>query len=157
MLPTEETTATEVYLHAADHGDRPVIHGAEIDYDDIHDGVHYHADLLKAAQAEYDRALAAMYGAADKVAIRAMLADEHAEDPREYGSGWAEEVAGYTAARVAWFAASDRTQALRAKRDQDAAMATYAVDSTTYTLPDGRTVIGKDAYEAEVVKAVFGA
>lgn len=31
----------------------------------------------------------------------------------------------------------------------------YPVDSSSHTLPDGRTVIGKDAYEAEVVKAVF--
>jgi hypothetical protein len=37
-----------------------------------------------------------------------------------------------------------------------AAMRTeFPVDSTSYTLPDGRTVIGKDAYEAEMVKAVF--
>lgn len=31
----------------------------------------------------------------------------------------------------------------------------YPVDSTSYTLPDGRTVIGRDAYEAEMVKGVF--
>jgi hypothetical protein len=31
----------------------------------------------------------------------------------------------------------------------------YPVDSTTYTLPDGRQVIGRDAYEAEMVKHAF--
>lgn len=31
----------------------------------------------------------------------------------------------------------------------------YPVDSSSHTLPDGRTVIGQDAYEAESVKAVF--
>lgn len=43
----------------------------------------------------------------------------------------------------------------RVSEQQDFAGANYEVDSTSYTLPDGRTVIGRDAYEAEMVKAVF--
>ena len=127
-LRVQETSAVEVYAHALDHGDRPVIHGVEIDYDDVHDGVHYHADLLIAATAAYDQAEAAMMAAAEEVAIRATLAakDDNC-DPREWGTSWAEKVAAYAAARDAWLAAADRTQALRAKRDQDAAFATYAV------------------------------
>jgi len=120
-LPTVETTATEVYAHALNHGDRPVIHGAEIDYDDVHDGVHWHADLLKAAEAEYDRAHGAMRWSAEKVAIRAMHAAEEGVDPRKYGTSWKASVVEFVAARNAWLAAADRTQALRAKRDQEAA------------------------------------
>ena len=129
MLPTEETTATEVYAHALSHGDKPVIHGAEIDYDDVHDGVHYHADLLAAAEAEYDRSHRAMSWSAEKVAMRAMHAADEDMDPRKYGTGWSAAVTEYVANRAAWIIASDRTQALRAKRDQDAAMATYEVSA----------------------------
>ena len=119
-MQIQETSAAEVYAHALDHGDRPVIHGAEIDYDDVHDGVHYHADLLRAAEAEYDRTREAMRWSAEKVGIRAMHAAEEGLDPRKYGNGWDEAVAEFVAGRTAWLAASDRTQALRAKRDQDA-------------------------------------
>ena len=135
MLKTEETTATEVYLHAVDHGDRPVIHGAEIDYDDIHAGVHYHADLLAAAEAEYDRSVAAMRWSAEKVALRAMHAAEENLDPREYGTGWPEALAEFVANRDAWIAAADRTQALRAKRDQDAAKRDQDAAMATYGVP----------------------
>ena len=128
-MKTEETTATEVYAHALAHGDKPVIHGAEIDYDDVHDGIHYHADLIKAERAKYDSTKAAMIWAAEKVAIRAMLAAEKNDDPRKYGTDWAEEVAAYTAERQAWLASGDRLDALRAKRDQDAAMTTYEVSA----------------------------
>lgn len=31
----------------------------------------------------------------------------------------------------------------------------WPVDSTSYTLPDGREVIGRDAYDAEMVKVAF--
>jgi uncharacterized membrane protein YdbT with pleckstrin-like domain len=126
-MKTVETTAAEVWYHAADHGDRPVIHGAELDYDDVHDGVHYHADLVKAAIAASDKAKRAMTWTAEKVAIRAMLAADRDEDPREFGTGWAEEVAEYKAARETWMAAVDRGAALRAKAAQDAAFATYDV------------------------------
>ena len=119
-MKIKETTATEVYAHALSHGDKPVIHGAEIDYDDVHDGVHYHADLLRAAEAEYDRSVAAMRWSAEKVALRAMHAAEEGIDPRKYGTGWADALAEFVANRGAWIAAADRTQALRAKRDQDA-------------------------------------
>lgn len=120
MLPTKETTAADVYAHALNHGDRPVIHGAEIDYTDVHDGVIYHANLLKAAEAEYDRTHAEMRWSAEKVALRAMHAGQEDVDPRKYGTGWVEAVAEFAANRDAWVAVSDRTQALRAKRDQDA-------------------------------------
>lgn len=129
MLPTRETTALDVYAHALSHGDRPVIRGADIDYDDVHDGVHYHADLLAAAEAEYDRSHRAMSWSAEKVAMRAMHAAEEGMDPRKYGTGWAAAVDEYKAARDTWNAAADRTQALRAKRNQDAAMAIYEVSA----------------------------
>ena len=31
----------------------------------------------------------------------------------------------------------------------------YPVDSEVFTLPDGQTVIGRDAYEAELTRRVF--
>ena len=126
MLKTEETTATEVFLHAADHGDRPVIHGAEIDYDDVHDGVRYHADLLQAASKALSEALKAEDRAAVQLAIRVSGADEMGIDPREY-SGFAEHLADYQAAVKAGNEALARLNALNAKVDQDAAMATYGV------------------------------
>lgn len=142
-MKTVETTATEVYLHAADHGDRPVIHGAEIDYDDVHDGVHYHADLLRAAEKqahEADRAAtsarSAMSWAAERVAIVAELADADGRDPRTWGTTYAADVGRFRKARDEWHAAHDifmasceARDALRAKRDQDAVMATYEVSA----------------------------
>lgn len=167
-LKTVETTATEVWLHAADHGDKPVIHGAEIDYDDVHDGVHYHADLLEAAEGQVDAMLAVsekarrdLDAAALNMAITVDLAEKDGRSPREFAT-YADDLAAYRAARkvsddahAAFMAAGDHRDALKAKAAQDAAFATYEVDSTTYTLPDGRTVIGRDAYEAELVKAAF--
>lgn len=118
MLPTRETTALDVYAHALSHGDHPVIHGAEIDYDDVHDGVHYHADLLAAAWADVDRFKATMMRAAEKVAIRAMLAAQNDDrDPRGWGEDWAETVAEYATVRESWMAAVDRVGALQNKQD----------------------------------------
>lgn len=140
MLKTEETTATEVFLHAADHGDRPVIHGAEIDYDDIHAGVRYHADLLAAADVAWETTLAASEkarrdrdDAATRIAITVDLAEKDGRSPRSW-STYRTDLAAYREARVAsdaahaaFMAAHERRTTLRAKRDQDAAMATYEV------------------------------
>ena len=140
MLKTEETTATEVFLHAADHGDRPVIHGAEVDYDDIHAGVRYHADLLAAAEKECKVALEAatkasrdLDDAARCVAITVDLADKDDRDPRSW-STYNDDLAAYRTVRDASRAAHDalqdaalRRDTLRAKRDQDAALKTYEV------------------------------
>lgn len=127
MFPTRETSVAEVFAHALDDDGTVTITGASVDYDDVHDGVHYHADLIEAARAEWNRRLEVMREAAEAVALRAMLADEHARggDPRAWGLDWAEKVAEYATAREAWFAAGEILQALYAKRDQDAAFATY--------------------------------
>jgi hypothetical protein len=133
MLPTKETTAADVYAHALNHGDKPVIHGAEIDYDDVHEGVHLHADLLAAADARWQSALAAAEKAgrdtawaARKLAITVDLAEEAGRSPRSWAT-YAGDLAEYRAAAEASVAtdaalvdASDHRDALRAKRDQDA-------------------------------------
>ena len=121
-----ETSAAEVYAHALDHGDRPVIHGAEIDYDDIHDGVHYHADLLKPAGEALTAALRAEDRTASSLAIRVDLAVADGTDPREWPS-FDEALADYRAAVQASTEACDRVTALRARVDQEAAFATYGV------------------------------
>ena len=140
MLKTEETTATEVFLHAADHGDRPVIHGAEVDYDDVHAGVRYHADLLAAATEQWQAALAAAEKAgretdwaARKVAITVDLAEQGGRSPRDFAT-YTDDLTEYraadkasTAANAALVVARDRRVALKAKAEQDAAMATYEV------------------------------
>ncbi|HKY59235.1 MAG TPA: hypothetical protein VJL80_14455 [Aeromicrobium sp.] len=142
MLPTEETTATEVYAHALSHGDKPVIHGAEIDYDDVHDGVHYHADLLAAARTDLDAKLADaekarrhMANTALNVAFTVDLAEKGGRSPRSFAT-YADDLAAFRAANeaskaahVVLAAAADRHNALKAKRDQDAAMATYEVSA----------------------------
>lgn len=139
-MKTVETTATEVWYHAADHGDRPVIHGAEIDYDDVHDGVHYHADLYAVARADFDAALATaekarrdLDAAAMNVAITVDLAEKDGRSPRKF-STYANDLAAFRAAdeasqaaHVVLAAASERETSLRAKRDQDAAFKTYEV------------------------------
>ena len=122
MLPTEETTATEVYAHALAHGDRPVIHGAEIDYDDVHDGVHYHADLRAAASKALSEALKAEDKAAVRLAIRVSGAEEMDIDPREF-SGFAEHLADYRAAVKAGNEAMARLNALDAKAAVEAVSA----------------------------------
>lgn len=123
MLPTKETTALEVYLHAADHGDKPVIHGAEVDYDDVHDGVHYHADLLAAAEGQVDSTLSAAFkarrdldNAAMNVAITVDLAEQRGRSPR----GWTtyrDDLAAFRAADAASKAAHDALQAATERRD----------------------------------------
>lgn len=141
-MNTVETTATEVWFHAADHGDRPVIHGAEIDYDDVHDGVHYHADLLEAAIEQWQTALATAEKAgrdtawaARKLAIAVDLAEEDGRSPRDFAT-YADDLAAYRAAAkasqvadAALVAARTRRDALEAKRDQDAATATDEVSA----------------------------
>jgi hypothetical protein len=127
-MKTVETTAAEVWYHAADHGDRPVIHGAEIDYDDVHDGVHYHADLLEAARKRSDAAHRAYDSAAMAVAIDANYADRDGEDPRTWGA-FAEHLAEFRAADAEEKAAHKHLMAMYAKRDQDAVFATYEVSA----------------------------
>lgn len=119
MLETVETTATEVYAHALNHGDRPVIHGAEIDYTDVHDGVVYHADLLRAAWKRWEKTVAAVDSAARSLAIKADLADRDGIDVREWPR-YAEDIAAYRAARAKSDSAYAEVQTLKAKRDQNA-------------------------------------
>lgn len=133
MLATKETTATEVWCHAQDHGDKPVIHGTDVDYDDVHDGVHYHADLLKAAQQRSAAAHKAYDRAAVALAIDVNFAEKGGEDPRTWGAFTA-HLADFRAADaeeraahkylMAMYDARDKYQA---KANQDAAFATYEV------------------------------
>lgn len=116
-MKTVETTASEVWCHALDHSDKPVIHGAEVDYDDVHAGVRYHADLLAAAWKRWDKADAAVNSAARSVAIKAELADRDRIDIREW-PGYAEDLTAYRAARDQADAAYAEVQSLQAKRDQ---------------------------------------
>ena len=132
-MKTVETTASEVWCHALNHSDKPVIHGAEIDYDDVHDGVRYHADLLKAADEQVGVTLAAsekarrdMEEAALNVAITVDLAEKDGRSPRSFAT-YRDDLAAYRAAREAsnaahaeFLAAVERRDALRAKRDQNA-------------------------------------
>ena len=122
-MKTVETTATEVYIHAADHGDRPVIHGAEIDYDDVHDAVHYHADLLSAAIEQWQTALANAEKAgretdwaARKLAITVDLAETDGRSPRDFAT-YADDLAAYRAAEAASKAANAVLVAARDRRD----------------------------------------
>lgn len=128
MLPTRETTALDVYAHALSHGDRPVIHGAEIDYDDVHDGVHYHADLLAAAIAKNQRLREDRNEAAHELAILIDVYTAAGDDPRE-ARDFATRVEEYRRLDAELRAGYDQSAALRAKRDQDAAMATYKVSA----------------------------
>lgn len=135
-----ETSAVEVYAHALDHGDRPVIHGAEIDYDDVHDGVHFHADLLKAAEAQVDATLAVsekarrdLDQAAMNMAITVDLAEKDGRSPRSFAT-YDDDLAAYRAASVvsddafaAFVAADDRRRVLKAKAAEDAALKTDEV------------------------------
>ena len=139
-MKTVETTASEVWCHALNHSDKPVIHGAEIDYDDVHDGVRYHADLLAAADEQVAATLAVsekargdLEQAAMNVAITVDLAEKDGRSPRGYAT-YADDLAAYRAARVvsddahaAFVAAHDRRAALKAKAAQDAALKTYEV------------------------------
>lgn len=119
MLPTKETTAADVYAHALNHGDRPVIHGAEIDYTDVHDGVVYHADLLEAARKRSDAAHKAYDAAAVTLAIDVNYAERDGEDPRTWGA-FADHLADFRAADVEEKAAHKHLMAMYAKRDQNA-------------------------------------
>lgn len=132
-MQTVETTATEVWFHAADHGDKPVIHGAELDYDDVHDGVHYHADLLDAARKRSDAAHKAYDRAAGVLAIDVDHAERDGEDPRTWGA-FVAHLADFRAAAGEEKAAHKHLMAMyeardtyRAKAAQDAAFATYEV------------------------------
>lgn len=132
MLPIEETTAAEVYLHAADHGDKPLIHGAEIDYDDVHDGVHYHADLLSAAVEQWQTAFAAAEKAgretdwaARKLAITVDLAEQDGRSPRDFAT-YTDDLAAYRAAEAASKAANATLVAARDRRDALQAKAVVA-------------------------------
>lgn len=132
MLPTEETTAAEVYAHALAHGDRPVIHGAEIDYDDVHDGVHYHADLLDAAEKQVAKSLERLVKAqsatkwtAWSVAIGVDITDRDGRDPRTFTS-YSADLAKFRAALVEEEAA---TEALRQANDARDALQAKAVSA----------------------------
>ncbi|HEY9408621.1 MAG TPA: hypothetical protein VIP77_03480 [Jiangellaceae bacterium] len=127
-MKIKETTATEVYAHALSHGDKPVIHGAEIDYDDVHDGVHYHADLLAAAVANNRRLRDERDEAAGELAVIVDVFDDSDRDPRTADS-YPDALAKYRRLDAELRAGYEQTAALRAKRDQDAAMATYEVSA----------------------------
>ncbi|MGH3475315.1 MAG: hypothetical protein ACRDQD_00595 [Nocardioidaceae bacterium] len=116
-MKTVETTASEVWCHALNHSDKPVIHGAEIDYDDVHDGVRYHADLLEAACKRADAAHKAYDSAAVTLAIDANYAERDGEDPRTWGA-FADHLAAFRAADVEERAAHKHLMAMYAKRDQ---------------------------------------
>lgn len=130
-MNTVETTATEVWCHAQDHGDRPVIHGAELDYDDVHDGVHYHADLIAAANRRIAVLLEKRSDAAVEVAIHMDVCDSHGYPFRDGALGdlFNERLGKYRALDAELDAARDQRDALEAKRDQDAAFATYEVSA----------------------------
>lgn len=128
MLPTKETTATEVYCHAAAHGDRPVIHGAEIDYTDVHDGVVYHANLLTAAHQRVDALREKRDNVAVHLAIHVDVYEASGKSPRSTPR-YRELLADYRRLDAELNAARDQRDALQAKRDQDAAMATYEVSA----------------------------
>lgn len=128
MLRTQETSAVEVYAHAADHGDRPVIHGAEIDYDDVHDGVHYHANLLTAAHQRVDALREKRDNAAVSLAIHIDVFEASGRSPRSTAR-YRNVLADFRRLDAELNAARDQRDALQAKADQDAAMATYEVSA----------------------------
>lgn len=120
-MQTVETTATEVWFHAADHGDKPVIHDGEIDYDDVHDGVHYHAQAREARQRDRFHALGEsslyyLFGYMNSAANRSPEVAQVIEEALTSAEGFEAE-------------SEARRNTLRAKRDQDAAMATYEVSA----------------------------
>lgn len=125
-LRVQETSAVEVYAHALDHGDRPVIHGAEIDYDDVHSGVHYHADLLAAA-VEQNRSLREQRDrAATNLAIHVDIYEKDGRSPRSTAR-YRDLLAEFRRRDAALQEGYAKSDALRAKADQDAAFATYGV------------------------------
>lgn len=125
-MQTVETTATEVWLHAADHGDKPVIHGAELDYDDVHDGVHYHADLLEQERKRRMDLWEKRARAADNMAFYVSASEARRQDPRE-SEPFGEHLAEWRRLNAMVDESIARSDALKAKRDQDAAFATYEV------------------------------
>lgn len=117
-MKTIETTATDVWCHALNHSDKPVIHGAELDYTDIHDGIHYHADLLRAAWNRWDKTITAVDSAARSLAIKADLADRDGIDVRDWPH-YADDITAYRTARAESDTAYAAITALKTKRDQD--------------------------------------
>ena len=126
MLKVKETSAAEVYAHALDHGDRPVIHGAEIDYDDVHDGVHWHCDLLMQAITKNQDLRSERNEAAYDLAVIVDVWEKAGDDPRQ-ATDFADALAKYRRLSADLVAGYEASAALRAKADQDAAFATYGV------------------------------